>query len=83
MLGHEMIDSAINNAYDTLMGAATLDEIAERVQEMIFMPDPEMSDKELGTELIEYYEEQEEYERCANIRDLIHMMDFVNETINE
>ena len=44
---------------------------SNKVEDMIFIPDPELSENELAEELMEYFIEEEEYEKCANIRDII------------
>ena len=38
---------------------------------MIFIPDPELNEEELANELIEYFIAEEDYEKCANIRDVM------------
>ena len=40
---------------------------------MIFIPDPELSENELAEELMEYFIDTQEYEKCANIRDVMNL----------
>ena len=71
MGGSEMLDKAMNSGYKFLMGDDSIFETIEETDEMIFIPDPEMDDYELANDLLEYFIETEEYEKCANIRDII------------
>ncbi len=71
MEGSEMLDKAMNSGYKFLMGDDSIFEKLEETDEMIFIPDPEMDDYELADDLLEYFIETEEYEKCANIRDII------------
>jgi|TARA_R100001163_G_C5006172_1_gene153638 hypothetical protein len=71
MEGSEMLDKAMNSGYKFLMGDDSIFETIEETDEMIFIPDPEMDDYELANDLLEYFIETEEYEKCANIRDII------------
>ena len=71
MEGSEMLDKAMNSGYKFLMGDDSIFEKLEETDEMIFIPDPEMDDYELANDLLEYFIETEEYEKCANIRDII------------
>jgi len=66
-----MLDKAMNSGYKFLMGDDSIFETIEETDEMIFIPDPEMDDYELANDLLEYFIETEEYEKCANIRDII------------
>jgi len=66
-----MLDKAMNSGYKFLMGDDSIFEKLEETDEMIFIPDPEMDDYELADDLLEYFIETEEYEKCANIRDII------------
>ena len=71
MESSEMLDKAMNSGYKFLMGDDSIFEKIEETDEMIFIPDPEMDDYELANDLLEYFIETEEYEKCANIRDII------------
>ena len=45
MEGYEMIDIAMNNAYDALIGDKTImDIVSDETNELIFVPDPELSE---------------------------------------
>lgn len=73
MEGYEMLDKAMNSGYKFLMGDDSIFEKIEETDEMVFIPDPEMDEDELAEDLIEYFIETEEYEKCANIRDMINL----------
>ena len=82
MEGEEMVDLAMNNAYKALIGDKTIMDIVEdEDNELIFVPDPELSDNELGKELLEYFISTEEYEKCARIRDVMLLSKVLNKLI--
>tara|TARA_B100000674_G_scaffold119981_1_gene91300 strand:+ start:2757 stop:3002 length:246 start_codon:yes stop_codon:yes gene_type:complete len=81
MEGSEMLDKAMNSGYKFLMGDDSIFEKIEETDEMIFIPDPEMDDYELADDLIEYFIDTEEYEKCANIRDMINLKKVINKLI--
>jgi len=76
-----MLDKAMNSGYKFLMGDDSIFEKIEETDEMIFIPDPEMDDYELADDLIEYFIDTEEYEKCANIRDMINLKKVINKLI--
>ncbi len=71
MDGYEMIDKAMNSGYKFIMGDDSIFETIKETDEMIFIPDPELSEEELAKDLIEYFIDTQEYEKCANIRDVM------------
>ena len=73
MEGHELVDKAMNVGYRMLLGEDIDFEPndSNEVEDMIFIPDPTMTEMELAEDLLEYFIEEEEYEKCANIRDII------------
>jgi hypothetical protein len=79
---HELVDLAMNSAYDVLIGNKTIDEIMDQDAEMIFVPDPEVSDEIMSEDLIEYFITTEEYEKCAKIKDLMKFRKILNNIIN-
>ena len=79
---HELVDLAMNSAYDVLIGNKSIDEIMEQDAEMIFVPDPEVSDEIMSEDLIEYFITTEEYEKCAKIKDLMKFRKILNNIIN-
>ena len=81
MESSEMLDKAMNSGYKFLMGDDSIFEKIEETDEMIFIPDPEMDDYELADDLIEYFIDTEEYEKCANIRDMISLKKMINKLI--
>ena len=71
MEGFELLDKAMNSSYKFLLGDDSLFESIPESDEMVFIPDPEISEEELAGELIEYFLDNQEYEKCANIRDVM------------
>ena len=73
MEGHELVDKAMNVGYRMLLGEDIDFEPndSNKVEDMIFIPDPTITEMELAEDLLEYFIEEEEYEKCANIRDII------------
>lgn len=69
MDGYDMLDKAMNVGYDVLVGNDITIEPNDSnvVEDMIFVPDPELTKEELAMECIEYFESIEEYEKCAQI----------------
>ena len=83
MEGYELVDKAMNVGYKMLMGMETPFEPnnSNKVEDMIFIPDPELSENELAEELMEYFIDTQEYEKCANIRDIISLKKVINKLI--
>ena len=48
---------------------------------MVVIPDPEATELEIAEDLLDYFESTEEYEKCANIRDVIKLNKFLNKVI--
>ena len=73
MEGHELVNKAMNVGYRMLLGEDIDFEPndSNEVEDMIFIPDPTITEMELAEDLLEYFIEEEEYEKCANIRDII------------
>jgi hypothetical protein len=76
MEGYELVDKAMNVGYNMLMGNDIKFEPndSNEVEDMIFIPDPEITESELAEDLLEYFINEEEYEKCANIRDVIKLL---------
>jgi len=51
---------------------------SNEIEDMIFIPDPEITELEMANDLLEYFESTEEYEKCANIKSIINL----NKTID-
>ncbi len=83
MEGYELVDKAMNIGYKMLLGEDIKFEAndSNEVEDMIFIPDPEQSEMELAEDLLEYFIEEEEYEKCANIRDVINLKNVINKLI--
>ena len=73
MEGIDLLDKAMNVGYNMLMGKNEPFKLTDRdeLEDMIIIPDPEITEEEMATDLLEYFESTEEYEKCANIRDII------------
>jgi threonine dehydratase len=71
----ELFDRAMNVSYNMIMG---IDEQitpsnSDEIEDMVVIPDPEATELEIAKDLLDYFESTEEYEKCANIRDLINL----------
>ena len=79
----ELVDLAMNNAYAMLVGNKSIDDLLdEEHEEMVLVPDPEITDEELSEDLIEYFITTEEYEKCSKIKDLMTFRKIINKLIN-
>ena len=69
----ELFDRAMNVGYNMLLGVNKpfVPNDSDELEDMVFTPDPEATDLEIAEDLLEYFESTEEYEKCANIRDVI------------
>ena len=76
----ELLDKAMNVGYNMLLGKDEPFEPtdSDEIEDMIFIPDPELTELEMANDLLEYFESTEEYEKCANIKSIINL----NKTIN-
>ena len=78
----ELVDLAMNNAYAMLVGNKSIDELLDEDEEMVLVPDPEITDEELSEDLIEYFITTEEYEKCAKIKDLMSFRNMIDNILN-
>tara|TARA_R110000744_G_scaffold57099_6_gene120212 strand:- start:2199 stop:2456 length:258 start_codon:yes stop_codon:yes gene_type:complete len=78
----DLLDLAMNNAYNILIGDKSMEEVINQDSEIILLPDPEITDEELSEDLIEYFISTEEYEKCSEIRDMIKFRKMVDNIIN-
>ena len=78
----ELVDLAMNNAYAMLIGNKSIDDILDQEDEMVLIPDPEITDEELSEDLIEYFITTEEYEKCAKIKDLMQFRNMIDNILN-
>ena len=78
----ELVDLAMNNAYAMLVGNKSIDDLLDEEEEMVLVPDPEISDEELSEDLIEYFITTEEYEKCAKIKDLMTFRKMIDKILN-
>ena len=76
----ELLDKAMNVGYNMLLGKDKPFEPnnSNEIEDMIFIPDPEITELEMANDLLEYFESTEEYEKCANIKKMINL----NKTID-
>ena len=76
----ELLDKAMNVGYNMLLGTfkAFKPNDSDEIEDMIFIPDPELTELEMANDLLEYFELTEEYEKCANIKSIINL----NKTID-
>tara|TARA_B100001778_G_scaffold129123_1_gene106227 strand:+ start:960 stop:1205 length:246 start_codon:yes stop_codon:yes gene_type:complete len=81
MEGYELLDDYMNIGYKFIMGNNSIYNTIQKSSDMVFIPDPELSEFELAEELIEYFEEHEEYEKCANIQNVIKLKKVINKLI--
>ena len=72
----------MNNAYAMLVGNKSIDVLLDEEEEMVLVPDPEISDEELSEDLIEYFITTEEYEKCAKIKDLMSFRNMIDNILN-
>ena len=78
----ELVDLAMNNAYAMLVGNKSIDDLLDEEEEMVLVPDPEITDEELSEDLIEYFITTEEYEKCAKIKDLMNFRNMIDNILN-
>ena len=79
----ELVDLAMNNAYAMLVGNKSIDDLLdEEHEEMVLVPDPEITAEELSEDLIEYFITTEEYEKCTKIKDLMNFRKMIDNILN-
>ena len=78
----DLLDLAMNNAYNILMGDKSMEDVINQDSEIILMLDPDLSDEELSEDLIEYFISTEEYEKCSEIKDMTKFRTMVDNIIN-
>ena len=80
MEGEELLDKAMNVGYNMLLGKDKPFEPndSDEMEDMIFIPDPEITELEMAEDLLEYFESTEEYEKCANIKSIINNIKILN-----
>lgn len=66
----EILDEAMNNAYDIITGVKTFDHIMETRDECALPFDIRQEDPDLDG-MIEYFIETEEYEKCEVLKQLL------------
>lgn len=66
----EILDEAYRNAYEIATGRMTVRELLDKSADMIFLPfDPSAPEtfKLIVDDVIKYFEDNEEYEKCAEL----------------
>ena len=71
----ELLDKAMNVGYNMLLGKDN------EIEDMVFIPDPEITELEMANDLLEYFESTEEYEKCIDIKSAINNINTVNSLI--
>ena len=73
MEGYELVDKAMNVGYRMLLGEEITYEPndSDKVEDMVFIPDPTQSEMELANDLLEYFIEEEEYESVLTLEILL------------
>jgi hypothetical protein len=71
----ELFDRAMNVSYNMIMGIdeQIIPSDSDEIEDMVVIPDPEATELEIAMDLLDYFESTEEYEKCANIRDVINL----------
>ncbi len=54
---------------------------SNEIEDMIFIPDPEITELEIANDLLEYFESTEEYEKCIDIKLIINNINTINSLI--
>jgi hypothetical protein len=70
----ELLDMSMRNAYTLLMGVETMEEIMNKSLKIIALPwDPrnDVDEDEEIQNVMDYFVSIEEYEKCADLRDLL------------
>ena len=66
----EILDEAYRNAYKIAVGEMTVKELLEKAEDMIFLPfDPSAPEtfSMIVDDIIQYFADTEEYEKCAEL----------------
>ena len=79
----ELLDKAMNVGYKMLLGKDEPFEPtdSDEIEDMIFIPDPELTELEMANDLLEYFESTEEYEKCIDIKLVINNINTINSLI--
>jgi hypothetical protein len=66
----EILDEAYRNAYKVITGAMSIQQLLDDADDMIFLPfDPGVPETFMliADDMIQYFEDAEEYEKCSEI----------------
>ncbi len=69
----EILDEAYRNAYKVITGELSVEELLEQADDMIFLPfDPSAPETfmMIADDMIQYFEDSEEYEKCSTIMEI-------------
>ena len=66
-----MIDKCMNNSYKVMTFKSTIEDILEKDNKAMFYGDPFEYTTEDIDEVIEYFENTEEYEKCGELLELL------------
>lgn len=83
-----LLDKAFRNSFEIIIGATTLKFCLKETEQVILAHDPESpldTDKnwESLQNMLDYFIEEEEYEKCAKIRDIMSLFNRHNNIKNK
>jgi len=74
----EILDEAYRNAFKVITGKVSVEQLLEEAEDMIFLPfDPSSPDTFMliADDMIQYFEDSEEYEKCSEILEIKKRLD--------
>jgi len=74
----EILDEAYRNAFKVITGAMSIQELLDDAEDMIFLPfDPSVPETfmMIADDMIQYFEDAEEYEKCSEIMKIKEKLD--------
>lgn len=74
----EILDEAYRNAFKVITGKVSVEQLLEEAEDMIFLPfDPSAPDTFMliADDMIQYFEDSEEYEKCSEILEIKKRLD--------
>ena len=74
----EILDEAYRNAFKVITGAMSIQELLDDADDMIFLPfDPSVPETfmMIADDMIQYFEDAEEYEKCSEIMKIKEKLD--------
>ena len=74
----EILDEAYRNAFKVITGAMSIQQLLDDAEDMIFLPfDPSVPETfmMIADDMIQYFEDAEEYEKCSEIMKIKEKLD--------